>query len=530
MRRTSILLSLLLLSVNGTPGLSYPPNWVRLLRIEKPIVKSGNWIRLWASAGGYYGAEMPDLSMSSDQGETWGSLLIGPASVVKREVPGPDPQRFTEVSLLFRAPTEVGYYLIKATSKAPSGGKIVDEDLIVFSIEDPSASPHKLTLKTLDSTGKSISTYVKAKIPMFGQSYTCYYDGSLTRHVILTYAERADIDVYLPPFPAPKVSKEIIVTSENKPIVVKLPPFAQELIAERTPPFLEYLDKSSLPQERFNTGTTAYINGHRLLECYTNPASLEDNFSRTTVTIESDGIYSLCRFAEIKLIERLKSGRVRVDLRNGQSILGNWIPNDRTSNFYRDSGNPLETGYIYGLNTYWYGWSYDNPSRVKIDNIARIWFHQSPKGESNEVKHRQLYPKTIELKDGRMFTTGLAFAIDYCGHSWSSTYHATLQDHCMTVMNSGRKVIFMKELAEIAFTGEFDDKQPQCREILLKYQDGKEQRGSLLLMSESYGGVCNCRSRFRHFDKMLVLQNFGAVLIPLDKVVRIIPISVAPER
>lgn len=523
MKKISMLLFLVLSLGIVKPILGYPPNWIRLLRIEKPVVKSGSWVKLWASAGGYHGAETPQLFISSDKGETWKSLSIDPTSVVKKEVPGLEPQRFMEVSLRFRAPTQVGNYIIKATSKAP----FFDEERIIFSVEDPSTPPHQLTLRTVDLANTPVPTYVRARIPLFGQSYICYYDGSLTTHVISTYAEQIDIEIYFPPDRKHDISQKVII-SEDRSLVIKLPFFARA-----TSPFMEYLDKVSLSQEISDTGVTAYIiDNHdndsrlspsRLSQCHTNPSFIRTHFNTTVATIENDGIYYLCHFAKIRSIKRLKGNQVNVDFRNGQSIIGNWIPNDRTSNFYRDSENPLETGYVYCFNVYYYGLAHDNPSRINIDYVKKVVFDEPEDQKPSDTQPAQMYPKRIELTDGNILTTDVGYVVDFCGHGWSSTNHLRLQDYCRTLSSDWRGIP-LKDIAEIIFTGKFDDEHPQCREIILKYKDGKEQKESLFLTSESYSGVCNHSSRFRYFDKMFALQDYGAVLIPLDKVKKVIPI------
>jgi len=256
--------------------------------------------------------------------------------------------------------------------------------------------------------------------------------------------------------------------------------------------------------------TDAHGNKYNLSQCSIDASSI-GNFGITVATIEKDEIYYLCDFTKIDKIDHLKDGQEKVYLRNSKQIAENWVPNDRPSNFYRDENNPLQTGHIYGLFE-------GNISRIRIDDIEQIIFNEVKQPKTKET---QKSPKKIELKDGTTFTTDFGYIADFCGHWWRSTYHPRLQDYCQ-VMNG--KTIKLEDLTEIEFTGNFDERNPQCREVILRYKSGKEEKESLFLTSESYGGVDNSGFRFRNFDKMFAIQDYGAVLIPLDKIKKIIPL------
>ncbi len=243
---------------------------------------------------------------------------------------------------------------------------------------------------------------------------------------------------------------------------------------------------------------------------HTDPSFIRTAFDETVLTIEKDDLFYLLDFAKVDRLERISSQVVDVFLRDGKQLRGDWVPNDRTSNFYRDSGNRLIEGHLYGL-------SNGNPNKIKIASLDEIIFANI--GEQNY--DLSSYPKKIELVDGTSVVTPRGYVVDFCGHWWSSTQHLRLKDECRTM----NQTVPLDELAEIVFTGEFDSDHPQCRRIMLNYKDGKEEEESLFLTSESYGGTCNHGSRFRYFDKMFALQDYGVLLVPLDKVRKVVPLS-----
>jgi len=234
------------------------------------------------------------------------------------------------------------------------------------------------------------------------------------------------------------------------------------------------------------------------------------------VTLEKDSIFYLVDFNNISNINRLADNAVRVDLRNGNKLEGDWVPNDRPLNFYQDSGNPSQEGYIFGVVS-------KIPSRIMIKDITSLIFGQpsAVTNDSGNISDEQSkYPKKIVLQDDSVIDTSRGYVADFCGHWWSSTVHKRLEDECRTVSNS----IPLKDVSEIVFREDSDSPDSQCRKVVIKFKDGREQADSLYLTSESYGGSCNSSLRFRDFDKFFAAQNGYDLLIPLDNVKKVIPL------
>lgn len=240
------------------------------------------------------------------------------------------------------------------------------------------------------------------------------------------------------------------------------------------------------------------------------------------ITIHDKGVYYLCDLQKIKKIERKQnSEETTVDLKTGEQIKGEWFPNYFLGSFYHRH-NP-ERKHILGLYN-------QTPHKIKIENIKQITFGEIKYNEkapeidpADKVKvfpDPKGEPKKIELIDKRIFTTSNGYVIDFCGHHSYESQHYRLEDYCWT-MNSFVK---LKELEEIVFTGEFDKENEQCRNIILKYKDGRKEKDSLYLTSQSFSGTCNHESAFRNIDGVFTIQDYGAAFIRLDSVKKIIPL------
>jgi len=283
---------------------------------------------------------------------------------------------------------------------------------------------------------------------------------------------------------------------------------------------VEKAEKSDVAATKPEMAATVTDDGgkeHKFLSAQSNSSRIGWNTSRLVAVIEKAGVFYLADLSKIDRIERLTSQEVTIHMRSGQRLSGNWVCADRTTNFYNDQNNEPEVGYIYGTCD-------GAPSKIQIDRVKKIVFDEV-KVTPDEVG-KEKYSKKVELKNGSSFVTDCGFVIDFCGHSWRSTQHLRLTDTC-EVMKGGS--IPLADVAEILFTGAFGADCPQCREIVLKFKNGKEEKALLLLTSESYNGECNHSARFRGFDKIYLRQDCGGVLIDLDNVAKVIP-NPAPEK
>ncbi len=240
-------------------------------------------------------------------------------------------------------------------------------------------------------------------------------------------------------------------------------------------------------------------------------------FNRTAVAIESDEIKYLCDFKKIQKIERLKNGQVNVFLRDGESITGYWVSNNSVTNFYMDENNPIEPGSAFGL-------SEGKEVEIQIDNIKEVVFDEPEQSTPDKMNRNKKYPKRIELNNGTVIETNNGYIIDFCGHDWRSSHHTELENYFSLSDKNGR----LDEIAEVVFTGNFhvDYDKAQCREIVLRYKNGVEEKGHLLLYSESQYGNCNSNPRFIDSDMMFAEQEYGAMLIPLNHVKKVVPLEV----
>ncbi|HLD56790.1 MAG TPA: hypothetical protein VJA47_00685 [archaeon] len=241
------------------------------------------------------------------------------------------------------------------------------------------------------------------------------------------------------------------------------------------------------------------------------------SFYMTSAAIESNGITYLCNFKKIQKIDRLENGQVNVFLRSGEIITGSWVPNNNVTNFYRDENNSFKSGSFFGI-------SDGKEVELKIDDIKEAVFEGPEQPVPNKTSSNRKYPKRIELNNGPAIETGNGYIIDFCGHDWRSSHHTELDNYYLSLCH---KSVPLKEVAEVELTGDFnrEDDKAQCREIVLKYKDGSEEKGHLLLYSESHYGHCYSWQRFREFDVMFAEQDYGAMLIPLNHVRKIVPIG-----
>ncbi|MFH1053482.1 MAG: hypothetical protein V1740_03635 [Candidatus Woesearchaeota archaeon] len=279
--------------------------------------------------------------------------------------------------------------------------------------------------------------------------------------------------------------------------------------------------------EDFYERTYSFADAQSLPKIFNNSWELPYQLGQTglvSLTVEQNGVFYVCDFAQIAGIQQEKTGdnKTRVNTISGLVFDGQWIPNDRTTNFYRDSGHPLEEGYIGGYVD-------QAPSRIHISEVKEITFEMPP--EEKQDSELPYYPKYIELFDGSAFETDIGFLMDFCGHYWRNQFHERMKDTCQIarVYDSSPKGVGyapypLADIREIEFLGTFDPDLPQCRHIIMRFLDGSEQEELLYLTSESYYGSESHSSRYRDYDKMYAKQDYGAALIPLDMVKKIIPI------
>lgn len=224
---------------------------------------------------------------------------------------------------------------------------------------------------------------------------------------------------------------------------------------------------------------------------------------------------------------------VYVTLRDGTRFLGDWVAHRDVSDIY---GHYLPGGEcIYG--------AYHNQQgersfrRVGLNNIRETTFKASREMSRNRLQEK--CPKKVELTDGSVFSSDMAYVADFCGHHYDGNCHIRMEDKCFVVREESGEIgvtyprgnvfiggIPLKEIAEIELTGQFDEawERGQCRKIIVRYKDGREELESLYLTCESYSGKCNTHSAYREWDGVLLYQDFGAVLIPLQWVKKIIPL------
>jgi len=323
------------------------------------------------------------------------------------------------------------------------------------------------------------------------------------------------------------------------------------LFRDRPPLIEETVEEDYSPEELSTEVTTTLIddnnNEYTFLNCHTNPSFIETDFKSTLATIFGGGVYHLIDFSKIERIEktderveRIHRGItynneiVNVYLKDNTKISGNWISNNETGNFYCDSENPFERGYIYGVHN-------NISKKIRIGDIKKITF-DARKVKNSEQEDKDpikvywgqnvgdYHPKEIELDNGQRISTDEGYIIDFCGHGWGCAAHIRMTDSCpiLDFEDGGwddRSLVHLEELTEVSFTGDFhpEYKYKQCREITLKYKDDKEQKTHLFLTFQSIHGTCNHYGGLVEFDKMYARQDYGAMLIPLGEIKRVTP-------
>ncbi len=243
----------------------------------------------------------------------------------------------------------------------------------------------------------------------------------------------------------------------------------------------------------------------------------------------SDKLYHLFWFTEINQIERLDEENVRVYFNDSLEFEGQWVPGEKPIKFY---GTGPHFGWVRGMSR---EDGIEVPRAIYINNIKSIDFDTTGSEEAfNEqytsVLNDNFYPKTVELNDGRRFSTDLGFIIDCCGHYYRNNYHERLKDTCdLFLPDRTIKKIPLEELAEIEFTGEFGVNEinsnfypSQCRQVNLSYKDGTNETGFLNLTSESHNGTCNHSAKFKDWDKFILYNDRGAIIVPLDDIKKVI--------
>lgn len=262
-----------------------------------------------------------------------------------------------------------------------------------------------------------------------------------------------------------------------------------------------------------------------------------NNISRMVVTIkDNDGYYNLFWFKEIQSVE--KQGKTTtVYLRNGQIFNGIWMSNFKPIEFY---GHPINgaSGVIDegGIDAFKMISIKDISFINLIDNAAsRAEFDKNYSSLFKDVK----FSKKIELVDGTILSTDLGYIIDCCGHWWSSTWHERLMSECKLIDQNEKVIsVSLDDILEIELTGNvlqlpcqvtqynpLGKYDTQCREVILRYKNGITEQSYLYLTFESNGGVCDTSSTYKDKDMLIVHKSNGAMLIPLDKVRKIIPLK-----
>jgi hypothetical protein len=211
-------LAVFLFQVDTAPA--YPPNYVRDLSVERSVVRPGEWIRVMASAGGYYGAETPDLLVSSDLGRKWTPLELDPQSVQIKHVHVEPILEFDELIARFRAPPQPGDYLVKAVRS-----KQVHNDGIVrlFTVHDPAKPLRKLIIRTVNWQDRPVPTNLQATVWVADRAYVCYDKKEISIHEIDTYAERVDVTVEFPQYPPVVASRTLRVFEDRDLVIAKTP-------------------------------------------------------------------------------------------------------------------------------------------------------------------------------------------------------------------------------------------------------------------------------------------------------------------
>lgn len=245
---------------------------------------------------------------------------------------------------------------------------------------------------------------------------------------------------------------------------------------------------------------------------------------RLVATIkDDDGVYNLFWLRDVDFIDRALSS---IHLNDGRSFQGNWVQNNSPVNFYWFDcyANGMEN--IGGELL---------PMQIKVENMDALDIISSSFTEF-DAEYARAYEsidansppakKDVVLTDGRTLSTDLGYIIDCCGHGYSNTFHPRMINSFDTIETDGsRQTIFLKDLSEIELTGDFDSTKPQCRKAVLTSKTGAKSTKSIYLTSESYNGICSTAQRFREYDSIILHNENGAMIVPLNLVRKIIPIE-----
>ncbi|MBR9691219.1 hypothetical protein GOV06_00360 [Candidatus Woesearchaeota archaeon] len=238
---------------------------------------------------------------------------------------------------------------------------------------------------------------------------------------------------------------------------------------------------------------------------------------RLAVTMRDDSdYYHVFWLKDINRIEKQEK-KERIYFKDGRNFTGKWVDNETPIGIYKkDFEDIFATGLFKGFKR-----------KISIKDIESISIDTSKADENFQEEYLKKSsissPKIVELKDGKKYFTNLGHVIDSCGHNWSSQHHYRLLKYC-ELKDDGKiaKGVSLSEISEIEFTGETNVEYPQCRGVMVRYKDKREEKGYLFLTSESYGGECNHAHRFKHWDKFILHYDYGASIVPLDKVKKVI--------
>jgi len=269
---------------------------------------------------------------------------------------------------------------------------------------------------------------------------------------------------------------------------------------------------------------------------YYHHAPYLDNLAITMV--DENGHFNIFWTPLIKRIERGEANTT-VQFKDSSIFSGRWAQNKSPIDFYEIRNQGYATGLI-PANDKKDG---EEPRyRIAINNIKSIEFDTAQENENfrkslesfmSAMSGNKRYSakKIVELKDGTRISTDFGYIVDCCGHHGGNRWHERMLYFC-SIYNpkeegnsTQRKHVtntFLTEISEIELTGKFDEKNKQCREAVIRYVDGREEKKSLFLTSESYVGTCYPSQPYREHDKIALHNKHGALLVPLDEVKKII--------
>ena len=239
------------------------------------------------------------------------------------------------------------------------------------------------------------------------------------------------------------------------------------------------------------------------------------------VTMQDDsGLYHLFWLGCIKSIEN-HDADTTIYFKDGTKFHGEWVGNETTHDFYPEPFSdkpPTHTPIAKAL-------SEDGKAsciHLAYSRSINIDTTNSESGFEKEFKSqfKEDFPKIVELIDGRRYFTRVGYIVD-CGGLWHfNVREERLEKYC-ELRKPDWKHIPLKDISEIELTGEFDEEYPQCRKVIIRYRDNKVEEGSLRLVSESYNGAWRHSKCYREWDKFILHNEKGALIVPLDYVRKI---------